>query len=411
MAPSLTSLSDPCDTADMPLVKTGFGIIYLVLFSIFALFGATITLVGAILPRIFSDFGWSYVEAGTVLAAGAVGTFVATFFAGRFLHHLGVRLLLILGVVLEIGGLSLFGSNPSVAFNVILYMIIGIGQGCLEVGVNWSVVHMVNPGDGRAMNLVHGAFSIGAVVGPLLTAAVLSSGLGWEITLKLVALVFVPVAIGLFILPLGRLGREERNKAAHFRELAANPALWLGFGLLLLYVGAEMGISNWSAEYFVKTFHSTPEIGALTVSLFWLGLMVGRIGFPFLLPHTRSDRLLVGLSVLFSVSTGALFGAGTAGPVAAPLAFGAVILAGLGASCIYPSGITLVGASFRQGQATALGLASTGGGIGAFAFPYAMSAIAGSAGLLSGFAFYAGLSLLVAAAGAALASVTRRSLS
>lgn len=393
----------------MSLVKKGFGGIYALLFANFLLFGASITLVGAILPRIFTEFGWTYVQAGTVIAGGAVGTFVATFLAGRFLHRLGVRLLLLIGAALELGGLLLFGAGSSVPLNLALYALIGLGQGCLEVGVNWSVVRMSPDRDGRAMNMVHGAFSIGAVLGPLLTAAVLASGLRWNLTFKLVALVYGLVFLVVFFLPFGRLGTEADSKAGGFRLVARRPAFWLGFALLFLYVGAEMGISNWSAEYFVKIFGAGPELGALTVSLFWLGLVGGRIGLPLLLPRTRPDRLVVVLGLVFALAVGLLLATGVAGGRALPLGLVAVTLAGLGASCIYPSGISLVGAAFPEGQATALGFASTGGGVGAFLFPYAMSGIASAAGLVAGFAFYAGLAALTAGAALGLAALSRRS--
>ena len=391
----------------MPLVKKGFGPLYSTLFAVFILFGATITVIGAILPRIFTDFGWSYVQAGSVLAAGAVGTFIATFLAGRYLHAVGIRTLLLVGIGLEVGGLAFFGSSPSILFNILLYAATGFGQGCLEVGINWSVVRMSPERDGRAMNLMHGAFSIGAVAGPLLTTLLLALALPWSLAFRLVALVYGIIFVVILALPLSRLGIEERVSASRLRGLAGHPAFWLGFALMFLYVGAELGISNWSAEFFVKVFGSSVEVGAMTVSLFWFGLVAGRIGFPLLLPRARTDRLLVVLAIGFALAVGLILAAGVAGKAALVLGLVAVVLAGLGASCVYPSGMTLVGVAFPEGKAPALGFASTGGGIGAFAFPFAMSAIAGAWGLVVGFAFYAALAALAAASAVGLASVSR----
>ncbi|MDA8411490.1 MAG: MFS transporter [Treponema sp.] len=392
----------------MSIVKKGFGPIYSMLFAIFVLFGTSMTIVGAILPRIFTDFGWTYVEAGILLASGAIGMFVATFLGGRFLHLLGIKALLVLGVALQAMGLAFFGSTSSLAVNIFLYAAIGLGQGCIEVGTDWSVVRMSPEKDGRAMNLAHGAFSIGAVVGPLLMAVVLASGLAWNLTFKIVAIVYGLILVALLALPLGRLGREEGGEGARLGGLAANPAWWLGFLLLFVYVGAELGITNWSAEFFVKIFGSSAELGALTVSLFWFGLVAGRLGFPLILPRARTERLLIVLAIFFAISVGLMLASGVAGKAALPLGLVAVAFAGLGASCIYPSAITLVGAAFPAGQSTAIGFAATGGGIGAFVFPFAMSAISGGVGLVAGFAFYAGLTILTAAAAAGLAAVTRR---
>ena len=124
----------------MPIVQGRHLPLYSALFAVFVLFGASLTLVGAILPRIFDEFRWSYFMAGLVLASGSVGTIAGAFVGGRLLHHRGVRLTALLGLGLNAAGLLLFARGPSVPLNMLLYFGIGLGQGFLEISVNWSVV-------------------------------------------------------------------------------------------------------------------------------------------------------------------------------------------------------------------------------------------------------------------------------
>jgi fucose permease len=388
----------------MAFLERRFVALYAALFSIFILFGASMTLVGAILPRIFTDFHWSYVQAGVVLAGGSVGLFVGTYIAGRALRALGVRTLLLAALVLDAVGLAFFGLSPSVLLNFVLYFAVGLGQGFMEVGVDWSTVRMSGEGDARPMSLVHGAFSIGAMIAPLVVGILLVSQIEWSYAYRAVAGLFLALVIAVLFLPFDRLGRDERSQE-HGESLIKNPAYWLGFAVLFLYVGVEIGVSNWCAEYFVRVFGRGPETAALMVSLFWGGMLAGRLGIPLFLPKAKTGQLLVVLSMAFALSVGLLLATGLVGSAAFWLGVAAILLTGLTASCIYPSAMTLAGQAFPNHQGPAIGFAATGGAVGCFVFPFAMSGISSGAGLVAGFGFYALIAILGAAAAIALASV------
>jgi fucose permease len=391
----------------MALVNPRFSLLFVALLVVFVLYGAALTIVGAVLPRIFAEFGWSYFDAGLIIAAGSIGSFSAAFAAGRLLRYLGCRTTVLIGLGLLCVGLLLFGVSRSVAVNFLLYLGMGMGMGALEVSVNWAVVRMSDPGDGRAMNLMHGAFAVGAVIGPLALGLIMAADLPWAWTFRGGSALFALMLLAAAFLPFKPLGNDEPSSSHAMKGMSRSPAYWLGFFVLFLYVGAELGISNWTAEYFVRIFGSSAAAGAAVVSLFWAGLLAGRLGIPFLLPRARPERLLVTLSIAFALATGLLYAAGMAGLPALPLGLVAVAAAGLGASCIYPSVMSLLGDAFPDSTAPALGFATTGGSMGAFIFPLIMSGIAGGAGLEAGFAFYAVIAVLCAALSFSLAAAVR----
>jgi MFS family permease len=111
--------------------------------------------------------------------------------------------------------------------------------------------------------------------------------------------------------------------------------------------------------------------------------------------------------VAFALSAGLIFAAGVAGPPALILGFVAVAATGLGASCFYPSALTILGEAFPEAMAPTIGFATTGGAMGAFVFPFIMSGIASGAGLRAGYAFYAFLAALSAALSFALVAAVR----
>lgn len=390
----------------MRIVEKEHSGLYASLFVVFVLFGTSSTLIGAVLPKILADFHWSYAIAGAVIAASAAGSFLGNYATGKLIGRLGPKACLAFGLGLNALATAFFAMSPSPLVNIFLSLVLGFGQGFLEVGVNWSVLRMDRGSSGKALSLMHGGFSIGAVLGPFASGLLMSVGAAWTAVYRGSSALFALLLAAILALPLERLGRvaEEARKGARQKVSSVRA---LGFAALLLYVGVELGITSWAAEYFVRCFGLGAAAAAFVVSVFWGGLSLGRLGFPFAFRRTEPSRLLVGLSVLLSLSVGLLAATSSGGVAAAPLAIFAVALAGLGASCVYPTVISLVGSAYSADPGPAIGFASTGGALGSFAFPFLMSAIAGSFGIRAGFFFYAALAVLEASTALALVAALK----
>ena len=386
----------------MTLIEPRFRGLFLSVFALFTLFGTSMTIIGATLPKILANFHWNYLTAGIVLGAGAVAYFVSTFVAGYLVKHWGSKPTILLALTLIVVGLAFFATTPDPVANTLLSALIGLGQGGVEVGLNSTILRMDERNTGRPMNLLHGAFAVGAIVGPFAVSMLMQSGLDWAVVYRGMAVIFVLLAVLMAFAALPSV----RPKAAEHDEtrerLSANPAYWLSFFALFLYLGVELGVSNWVAEYFVVVFAYSPDASAMLVSLFWLGVLVGRFGVPLLYKGSRPEAALIGLSALATASIALLMLLGDmpAYAITADVGRGLLFLAGLGCSIYYPTVMILVGECFPLSQSQAVGFAATGGGIGSFVFPFLMSSIAQNWGIRAGFATYG-----VFAAGMTLACI------
>ena len=391
----------------MNMIETRFRGLFLSLFALFTLYGTSMTVIGATLPKILANFHWDYLIAGVVLGAGAVAYFLSTFAAGYLVKHWGPKPTLLLALALIVAGLAFFATTPDPAINTLLSALIGLGQGGLEVGVNATILHMDARNTGRPMNLLHGAFAIGAIVGPLAVGLLLQGGVDWAAVYRGMAVVFVLLAALMAFVALPSVQPAAAEHGAEPERLSASPAYWLSFFALFLYVGVELGLSNWIAEYFVAVFAYSPDASAMLVSLFWMGVLAGRFGVPLLYRGSRADIALIGSSALAAASIVLLMLLGYAEPSAIVVEAGMALLflAGLGCSIYYPTVMTLLGARFPQAQSQAIGFAATGGGVGSFVFPFLMSSIAQNWGIRAGFATYAvfAVAMTVAAVWLALA--------
>ena len=393
----------------MPMIEPRHRLLFLALFGIFTVFGTSMTIIGAALPKILASFGWSYLIAGMVLAANAIAYFIFTFVGGHAIRVVGPKVTITAGMLIAALGLMFFAATPDPLTNILLSGLIGVGQGFVEITVNWSTLRLDTTRSGRPMNLMHGAFAVGAIAGPLALGVLLQFGFDWITVYHGMSVIFAALALVVLLLAMPEAETVPEPDEVPVR-LTAHPAYWLSFLALFFYVGVELGVSNWLAEYFVAVFAYPPEDSALLVSLFWVGLLAGRFGVPMLYHGERQDRLLVGFSALSTLAIGGLSLLGFLPIMALShwLGLGLVFLAGLGSSIFYPAVITLLGACFARAQSQAIGFAAMGGGVGAFVFPFMMSALSQGWGIRAGFATYAVFGVAMTAAALGLSIAARR---
>jgi len=153
-------------------------------------------------------------------------------------------------------------------------LVMGLGEGGLDVGGNTMLMWLHREKVGPFMNDLHFAFGAGSFLTPIIISQmVLLTG---NITggYWVVALLLFPVVIWLFRLP----------SPANLPVSAENPAKkinYLMIGLMVLffalYVGSEVSFGGWVYTYAVAMKLMTTTTAALMTSLFWGSLTLGRL--------------------------------------------------------------------------------------------------------------------------------------
>ncbi len=369
-------------------LETGRRRLFIVLFVNFIGFGAGAVLIGAIMPMILRDYAWTYVLMGVLMSCGAVGYFVSTFVCGLLVRHLGSRVVIVSTQLIRAAGFMLFGRTPEMGVNLLAVALIGLGEGGIEVVTNLCVVRMESAGRSRLMNLMHAGFPLGAILASLVTSFLLNLGVAWQSLFRGLAWYCVVGSWALYRqqFPAMRPESSGNSSLSALNVVLRRPLLVLLSLVILMYVGVEIGVSNWVAEYYVQVLDTSPARGAAMVSVVWFGLLAGRLVLSFGYRSTRQAPLL---AILAAVSTFFLALALhiDVEPVVTIL-FG---VTGIGLSAVYPVTIVLVGQYFPTEQGLAIGVVSTAGGVGCFLFPLVMSSVAQSYGMIAGFWFYVAL--------------------
>lgn len=199
---------------------------------------------------------------------------------------------------------------PSLWLLGAVILVLGLGEGTLDVGINTLIVWLRRPTVGPYMNALHFFFGVGTVIAPLIVAQAIwfTGGIAWAYWV--IGLLLAPTLVWLARLPSPTPEAERTNP-----ELGRVNYLLTGMVafFLFLYVGVEGGFSGWIDKYALATGHATELTAAYWTSLFWFAFTFGRLVFIPITAHVRPRTLLtakliggivcVGVVLLWPAST------------------------------------------------------------------------------------------------------------
>ncbi len=269
-------------------------------FLAFVSLGLPDGLLGVAWPSISTGFGVPLDALGILLAVTTAGYLTSSFLSGRILRVLPIGSVLALSTAAAATALLGFALTPVWPAMVALGFLAGLGGGAIDAGLNaYGAAHF----SARVLNWLHAFFGLGTTLGPLIVTAVLGAGLVWRWSYALVGSAQVLLALT-FFLTRGRWLRVKETAAAdtsplvpaRTRDTLRRSSVWLGMLVFFVYTGVEFVAGQWS--YSLLTLGRGVEAAAagVWVSLYWGGLMVGRVLFGVVadrVPLTRTLRVCI----------------------------------------------------------------------------------------------------------------------
>ncbi len=258
----------------------------LLAFLAFISLGLPDGLLGVAWPSIRAGFGLPLDALGVLLAFTTAGYLTSSFFAGRILRVLPIGSVLALSTAAAATALLGYALTPVWPVMVALGYLAGLGGGAVDAGLNaYGATHF----SARVLNWLHAFFGLGTTLGPLIVTAVLGAGLVWRWSYVVVGSAQVLLAVT-FFMTRGRWLKVAETTAsdkppvvpARTRDTLSRPVVWLGMLVFFIYTGVELIAGQWT--YSLLTLERGVAAGAagVWVSLYWGGLMVGRILFGFI---------------------------------------------------------------------------------------------------------------------------------
>lgn len=278
----------------------------IVIYIVFVSLGLPDSLFGASWPVTHLDLGVdenfaSYYGIITGVCTGGV-----SFIAGKMLRKFGTAKVTLVSTFLTAAALVGISFSPNIIVLMIFTIILGYGAGAIDTGLNNFVsLHY----EARHMNWLHCCWGLGVTISPLITSAFLSEELSsWRMGYRIVAILQLSITavIALSIKKWDKLEKsivsqdnESEAKSAKLFDLLKIKGVPTSILSMGLYCGMEFSLGTWGATYAVNTFLIAPDEAAKWVSLYFGGIMLGRIiaGFASM---KLNDKALIRAGIITS---------------------------------------------------------------------------------------------------------------
>ncbi|MEO8229692.1 MAG: MFS transporter [Chloroflexota bacterium] len=346
----------------------------------FVLIGWTGLLVPSLIRSVKDTFDQSDAGIGLFYFVFAVAYASGSLGGGLVIERLGRRTVLSLAAGLHGTGLVAFAVAPSWTVFLLVAISAGLGAGAIDGGTNGMFLDLFRSGRGRALNLLHLFFSLGALSAPLAVGRLVGSGVEWQAIVLASGGSVIVLAVLFAVVPVPH-GRQARAAAEDTTELGllerarsrlAAPLLLLAFAIAC-YVASEVGVSSW----LVRFLEPAPLTAATTaLSLYWAGLAVGRLVSARLADRFDHVRFAAASTAAMSV---ALFGAILAPSL--PISVALFALAGVVSGPVFPMIIAIGGDRYPDRSAAVGGFLTSAAVVGSVVYPPIMGLLSVTSGL------------------------------
>ncbi len=336
------------------------------------LVGWTGLLVPSLIRSIEPAFEQTDAGIGVFFFVNSVAYVSGSMVGGVLTERVGRRVVLPLAVALIALGLAGMATVPTWELFLMLAVPFGLGAGAIDGGMNGLVLDLYPDSRGRALNLLHLFFSLGALASPLVVGRLVEAGAAWQTVIIGTALAAVPIAILLAVADLPS-GHHARGGATTGARIGLSVPLIALAVAIACYVASEVGVSNWLVRFLES---ATLGLATSALALFWGCLALGRIVTAALgdrFDHARfaaTAALVAGIALAAAVLVPSL--------PASIVLFGVV---GFAFGPVYPLIMAVGGDRYPTRSAAVSGFLSGCAVIGAIVYPPLMGFVSVGAGL------------------------------
>ena len=283
--------------------------ILVVIYVVFISLGLPDSLLGVAWPVLHGEMGVPESFASVMSIIIGVCTGGVSFISGTLIRKFGTARVTLASIFVTAFGLIGISFSPNIVLMIIFSIILGYGAGAIDTGVNNFVSLHYNASH---MNFLHCFWGVGVTVSPMIMSVFLDGEAGsWRNGYRVVALLQVLIALSvIFVMKKwlniekdSRQQAEEENEDTNESGLSAilkMKGVLFSILSLGLYCSMEFICGTWGASYAVNVFGLPPSEAAKWVSLYYGGIMLGRLVSGFVATKLTDNKLIkVGIAFAF----------------------------------------------------------------------------------------------------------------
>ena len=253
-------------------------------------------------PRIQELFGLDNGVLGFVLLSSSVGALLAMPFTGWLIIRNGSRRITIFSVFAYCIFLPLIPFTPGLPGLVLIFLVMGITAGMLDVSMNSQAVIVEQQHGKPIMTSFHAFFSIGMVAGAGCGSLFIKIQTSLFIHLSIIVGLSVLAALWARYYLIHDKPREKVNEGPAFRLPTAG-MISIGVIAFCCMLG-EGAMADWSTNYMENIAHATKALAPIGLSAFALAMTIGRFAGDSARERFGDKKLLIACGIVSSLGLG-----------------------------------------------------------------------------------------------------------
>ncbi|MGG0539172.1 MFS transporter [Priestia aryabhattai] len=271
-------------------------------YALYLLGGLVITAVGSVLPQLLTHYHVSYTVGGQLVLLGSLGFLIgvplSSFLLGRFseMNLLTISALMI--ALSQIGMLLLSPFEWIIAFNFLN----GIGVAALEVVVATLMMEVFIGRRAIVMSYLEVSFGLGALLMPLIASLLILQN-SWRYSFFITSILALLMVVVCKMIPFKKETVSTSESGASDANSEAAPVLaknqrWKILALfsvmIFMYAGVESSMNNFLSSIFIVYLDVIPSQATLSISVFWVAMLIGRVATGWVIRIVTYERYLFG---------------------------------------------------------------------------------------------------------------------
>lgn len=271
-------------------------------YALYLLGGLVITAVGSVLPQLLTHYHVSYTVGGQLVLVGSLGFLIgvplSSFLLGRFseMNLLTISALMI--ALSQIGMLLL----PPFEWIIVFNFLNGIGVAALEVVVATLMMEVFIGRRAIVMSYLEVSFGLGALLMPLIASLLISQN-SWRYSFFITSIIALLMVVVCKMIPFKKETVSTSESGASDANSEPAPVLaknqrWKILALfsvmIFMYAGVESSMNNFLSSIFIVYLDVIPSQATLSISVFWVAMLIGRVATGWVIRIVTYERYLFG---------------------------------------------------------------------------------------------------------------------
>jgi fucose permease len=245
------------------------------------------------MPTIISGLGLTMAAAGLLYPARAIGSLIGASVGGLFCDRAGGKTLLTGSAGLLMIGLAGAAGAPHWSQFLVAFFLAGIAQGALTTGINAVTAEASGQQGARALNQLHGVYSVGAALSPVVVGWFINSGAGWRSVLWYLAAIWLTFTCVSWLTKYPCEVSGTAKKATSLGLLFRHPVLLFAGAVAFSYNGVAWSLIGWINTYMQRDAGLPAFLSAGMITVFYTALAGGRFACASLAARYGNDKILL----------------------------------------------------------------------------------------------------------------------